>query len=97
MNPARQGKRNVDHMLLNTLAPFGGKEKGAMCAKQERKKSADRECLAGGNKGRHCAKKSGGKPGKPENALWTSHCTKRPKRALSTMIMVMVMVVFVVP
>jgi hypothetical protein len=56
MNPARQGKRNVDHMLLNTLAPFGGKEKGAMCAKQERKKSADRECLAGGNKGRHCAK-----------------------------------------
>ena len=77
-----RGKQNVDHMLLNTLAPLGGKEKGTKRAKQGRKKVQVQR--------KDCAKKSGAKP---QNALWTSYCTKRPKRALrSIVIMVMVTV-----
>ena len=61
------------------------------------KKSADRECLAGGNKGRHCAKNQEASQASRKMPCGPAIAQKRPKRALSTMIMVMVMVVFVVP
>lgn len=59
MNPARQGETKCGSHAAQYPGPLRGKRKGSNVCQTRAKKSADRECLAGGNKGRHCAKNQG--------------------------------------
>jgi hypothetical protein len=80
MNLARQGKTTCGSHAAQHPGPLGGKEKGAMMSNVSNKAKQQRvqiqRARRQGYQGRRCAKS---REPSPENALWTSNCTKKAR------------------